>query len=279
MTSLSTKLKCDMALVEQELPELGEPNRPVRPSRYLAGDNLAERLFAACLLVPGIPLIGFLCLVIRATSRGPAIFRQRRVGRHGVEYTMYKLRTMRGDAETGTGPVWSVNGDPRLTRIGRLLRRVHLDELPQLINVVKGEMSLVGPRPERPEFVEVLEDVVPGYCERLRVRPGITGLAQVNLPPDSGTLSVRRKVRLDVEYIRTAGRLLDFQILVCTALKVFFIPAGWRIWLTGVDRSQCLADIRADESDVALTPEELARPRQHNGRRRVPGGRRPSTPK
>jgi len=233
-------------------------------SAYLREQSISQRVFAAFLLVPVVPVIGMLIVLIRCTSRGPGILRQPRVGRHGAVYTMYKLRTMRCDAESATGPVWSTCKDARRTWLGRLLRIAHLDELPQLINVLKGDMSLVGPRPERPEFVNVLEEKVPGYSARLSVLPGITGLAQVNLPSDTNIASVQRKVRLDVEYIRTADLLLDVQIILCTFLKVFLIPSAWRIRLTGVDRSACLAGIDAAESQMTLTPNELAKP-QHNG--------------
>ena len=166
------------------------------------------------LLGPALPLIGLLVLIVRLNSRGPGIFRQVRVGKRGRTFTMYKLRSMRIDAEAKTGPAWSpTGGDPRVTRLGYWLRRLHLDELPQLFNVVRGEMSLVGPRPERPEFVEVLAEQIPGYLNRLMVQPGITGLAQINLPPDTDLDSVRRKLILDCEYIRSASSWLDFRIV------------------------------------------------------------------
>jgi lipopolysaccharide/colanic/teichoic acid biosynthesis glycosyltransferase len=178
-----------------------------------------------------------LVLIVRLNSRGPGIFRQVRVGKRGKAFTMYKLRSMRSDAESATGPAWSpTGGDPRVTRLGFWLRRLHLDELPQLFNVVRGEMSLVGPRPERPEFVEVLAEQLPGYLNRLMVQPGITGLAQINLPPDTDLDSVRRKLVLDCEYVRAAGFWLDVRIVLCTALRMLWIKGPVVTRLMGLER-------------------------------------------
>jgi hypothetical protein len=131
---------------------------------------------------------------------------------------------MRHDAEVRTGPAWTQSSDPRVTPVGHFLRKFHLDELPQLFNVIRGEMSLVGPRPERPEFVEVLSRQIPGYANRLAVLPGISGLAQLNLPPDSDLDSVRRKVILDVEYIQAANLWMDLRLILCTALRFSKLP-------------------------------------------------------
>jgi polysaccharide deacetylase family protein (PEP-CTERM system associated) len=188
---------------------------------YAATKNVLDRCLAVLLLIPGLPLIGLLVLLIKATSRGPGIYSQQRVGLDGVVYTMYKLRSMRSDAEAGSGPVWSTPGhDPRVTPLGYWLRKLHLDELPQLFNVLRGEMALIGPRPERPSFVADLSRQIPGYRDRLKVRPGITGLAQINLPPDTDIDDVRRKLVLDKEYIETASPLLDARILACTFLRL-----------------------------------------------------------
>ncbi|HEX5103288.1 MAG TPA: sugar transferase, partial [Pirellulaceae bacterium] len=186
-----------------------------------------DRLIAALMLIPGLPMIGILVAAVRLTSKGPGIYRQVRVGKGGRIFTMYKLRSMRVDAEAGSGPVWaSLTGDSRVTPLGFWLRRLHLDELPQLFNVLKGEMSLVGPRPERPEFVKVLAEKIDGYLDRLQVAPGITGLAQINLPPDTDLDSVRRKLHLDCEYIRDAGLLFDLRIIACTLLRVVGLRGG-----------------------------------------------------
>lgn len=203
--------------------------------------SIFDRVVALVLLVPGLPLIGLLVALVRLTSRGPGIYRQQRVGREGRVFTMYKLRSMRIDAEAGTGPVWAEAGkDSRVTPLGNALRRLHLDELPQLFNVLRGEMSLVGPRPERPEFVAVLAEQIPGYLTRISVLPGITGLAQINLPPDTDLDSVRRKLMLDREYIDTVGPVLDLRIIVCTLLRVVGIRGGRGVWLLGLQRTVSL---------------------------------------
>ena len=140
---------------------------------------------------------------------------------NGRVFNIIKLRTMRADAEAETGPVWTPGRDSRITPLGLVLRRTHLDELPQLINVLRGEMSLVGPRPERPHFVEKLKDRVPRYEERLLVKPGITGLAQLRCGYDQTVRDVARKVRVDALYIRRMCWLVDFRILLGTIGKFF----------------------------------------------------------
>jgi lipopolysaccharide/colanic/teichoic acid biosynthesis glycosyltransferase len=189
-------------------------------------------------------LMGILFVLVRLTSRGPAIYSQRRVGRNGRIFRMYKIRSMTHNAEAATGPAWTQGADPRITRVGHFLRKFHFDELPQLFNVLSGEMSLVGPRPERPEFVEILSRKIPDYRSRLAVRPGITGLAQINLPPDSDIDSVRRKLILDREYIRTAGFWLDLKLIACTALRISKLPCAK---LLGVDR---IVELPPKESNV-----------------------------
>lgn len=210
----------------------------LRVSKFFRTKEIWDRVAALTLLIPALPLMAFLVILVRFNSPGPGIFRQIRVGRHGRVFTMYKIRTMCNDAERSTGPVWAAaSGDPRVTRLGYWLRRLHLDELPQLLNVVLGEMSLVGPRPERPAFVEVLAEQIPGYIERILVKPGVTGLAQVNLPPDSDLDSVRRKVALDREYISTASLSLDLRIIACTALRVLGLRGCRSVQLFGLTRS------------------------------------------
>jgi len=186
------------------------------------------RCAAALLLIPALPIIGLLTVLVRLTAPGPGLYRQIRVGAQGHTFALYKIRTMRCDAEAATGPVWAGPNDPRITPLGRWLRRVHLDELPQLFNVLRGEMTLVGPRPERPEFTQYLAGEIPGYMDRYLVPPGITGLAQINLPPDTDVDSVRRKLVLDLEYIRTASLWLDLRILLCTLSRLVGLP-GMRI--------------------------------------------------
>jgi lipopolysaccharide/colanic/teichoic acid biosynthesis glycosyltransferase len=207
-----------------------------RPSAYFRGKAVFDRTLAALLLAPGLPMIALMALLVRLTSRGPGIFRQVRVGQHGRKFLMYKIRTMRLDAEAASGPVWTQTHDPRITRVGRVLRKFHLDELPQLFNVLKGEMSLIGPRPERPEFVHVLAEAIPGYRNRLAVPPGVTGLAQLNLPPDTDLDSVRRKLALDCQYIRQAGLWLDIRLFVGTFLRIFKLPERWLVPFLGLRR-------------------------------------------
>jgi lipopolysaccharide/colanic/teichoic acid biosynthesis glycosyltransferase len=188
------------------------------------------------MIVPATPVILICILLVRLSSRGPAIYKQQRVGLRGRVFTMYKIRSMRIDAEAN-GPAWAAVGeDPRVTWIGQWLRKLHLDELPQLFNVLRGEMSLVGPRPERPEFVEVLSERIPGYEYRLNVLPGITGLAQVNLPPDTDLDSVRRKLELDRLYIQTETLWLDLRIVAATALRVVGLRGGKAVALLGLRR-------------------------------------------
>jgi len=205
-------------------------------SGYFTATVWLNRLAGFLLLVPAIPLIGLLALLTRLTSKGTGLYPQTRVGLLGRTFTLYKIRTMRQDAEAGTGPVWAQIKDPRITLLGRILRSTHMDELPQLFNVVKGEMALVGPRPERPEFTQFLAREIPGYVQRLAVRPGISGLAQINLPPDTDVDSVRKKLALDLEYIRTAGLWMDVRILICTAVRLIGIRGLTMATLIGLRR-------------------------------------------
>ncbi len=208
-------------------PEQHLPAAPVAPpgSRWYPPCKAAlERVAALTLLVLSGPLILLLAVLVRLTSRGPAFYTQTRLGRRGVPFTIYKLRTMVNRCESLTGPRWSLPGDPRVTGLGRFLRASHLDELPQLLNVLRGDMSLIGPRPERPEFLPELEAACPHYRERLAVRPGVTGLAQVQLPADTSVDSVRRKLAYDLYYIRHLGPQLDLALLVCTALYALGLP-------------------------------------------------------
>ena len=183
---------------------------------------LISRVVSIFLLIPALPIIGLLMLLVRLTSSGPAIYRQRRVGHHGCEFVMLKIRTMRQNAEAESGPVWAAENDNRATLVGRFLRRVHLDELPQIFNVLRGEMCLVGPRPERPEIVAQLRHEIPGYTDRQVVPPGIAGLAQLRQGADVDLESVIGKQSLDLAYIRSLETtpLMDVRILVATALMV-----------------------------------------------------------
>jgi lipopolysaccharide/colanic/teichoic acid biosynthesis glycosyltransferase len=176
---------------------------------------------AAGMMALALPFMVACMLLVRLTSRGPAIYTQTRVGRDGRVFTLYKIRTMQHDCEKQTGPRWSPPNDPRITTLGRLLRKLHLDELPQLWNVLKGDMSLIGPRPERPEIVKRLRESVPGYDRRHAVKPGITGYAQVHLPPDTCLRSVKNKLVYDLFYIRNRSAVMELYILFATGLKLF----------------------------------------------------------
>jgi len=224
---------------------------PIVESSFFFWKGIFDRIAAALLLLPALPIIGLLVILIRLTSRGPGIYSQVRVGRGGRNYTMHKLRSMRCDAEARTGPAWTQGGsDPRITPIGRWLRKLHLDELPQLFNVLRGEMSLVGPRPERPEFVNVLKEAIPNYEHRLAILPGITGLAQINLPPDTDVDSVRRKQTLDLQYAREATLWFDLRILTATAMRIVGIPGSVAAWAARVERIVTLPDPEETVSDA-----------------------------
>ena len=233
-------------------------------------------LVALALCVPGLPLILVLVLVVRISSRGPAIYRQVRVGRDGRTFTIFKLRTMRQDAEAATGPTWAAADDPRVTPIGRFIRALHLDELPQLFNVLVGDMALVGPRPERPEFTQLLGRKIPGYLDRLAVRPGITGLAQINLPPDTDLESVRRKVVLDREYVESANASMDLRILVCTCFRIVGIHGTVTRRLLGLERwNAVIAATRAPAAGAdraAAIPSTASTPHSNgkNGAAKLP---------
>ncbi len=215
-------------------------------SAYFNGNGMLSRTVALLLFLISLPIIVATILAVRLTSAGPAIFKQTRVGRRGRLFLMYKIRTMRIDAEAATGPVWTRSNDPRITRLGRLIRTLHLDEFPQLINVIKGEMAIIGPRPERPEFTHMLQAALPGYLDRLAVRPGITGLAQINLPPDTDLESVRRKLSLDLMYVREGSLWLDLRILACTFARLFALRGPRINRLFGIARQPDDAPADAD---------------------------------
>jgi lipopolysaccharide/colanic/teichoic acid biosynthesis glycosyltransferase len=197
---------------------------PVRQRRglYISFKVVAEWVIALAIFVLASPLIVALAIFVKATSRGPAFYAQTRLGRGGRLYRIYKLRTMRHDAEAHSGPVWASKQDSRVTPLGIFLRDTHLDELPQLWNVLRGEMSLIGPRPERPEIASRIAVHVPNFHQRLQLRPGVTGLAQMLLPADDPDdkhyVCVRRKLAHDLFYIRNSCFVLDAKISACTFL-------------------------------------------------------------
>jgi len=173
-------------------------------------------IVSLCVLVIGFPFLALIALAIRLDSKGPILYVQKRVGRGGQIFTLYKFRSMVQDAEARTGPVWAGKNDPRITRVGRILRKLHLDEIPQLINVLKGDMSLVGPRPERPAFVDEFRTAIPLYERRLNVKPGITGWAQVKHKYDESLTDVMDKLRYDLFYLENMSLALDLKIIFST---------------------------------------------------------------
>ena len=180
--------------------------------------DIALSLF---LLILTLPLMLLTALAIKLDSAGPVFYRQERAGLGGVPFVLNKFRSMRIDAER-EGPVWAAKGDSRVTRIGALMRATRIDELPQLINVLSGEMSFIGPRPERPHFVEKLSAQIPFYQARLQVRPGLTGWAQVNYPYGASTEDARMKLSYDLYYVRHRSMLLDVLILFSTIRVILF---------------------------------------------------------
>jgi lipopolysaccharide/colanic/teichoic acid biosynthesis glycosyltransferase len=185
-----------------------------------------DRVLAVLVAIAAAPVLLGAMLLVKLSSRGPSLYSQRRVGQFGRVFTIYKIRTMRHDCESKTGPRWATPRDPRVTPVGRVLRKLHIDELPQLWNVLRGEMSLLGPRPERPEIATKLRHAIDDYDFRVAIKPGISGLAQVHLPPDTSLQSVRDKLVLDRQYIGQMSLWLDCKIFAATALK--FVGAGPR---------------------------------------------------
>lgn len=203
---------------------------------YLFWKNIFDRSAAFVMLLFAAPVIIFLVALVKLTSKGPGFYSQVRVGKDGKPFRIYKIRSMRCDAETETGAVWAARRDPRITRLGQFLRKSHLDELPQLYNVLRGDMSLVGPRPERPEFVQILDKEIDGYSDRLLVKPGVTGYAQVNLPSDIDLNDVRRKLVLDFEYIEKASLSFDIRLIIGTTFRFVTVFGTIPLVLLGIHR-------------------------------------------
>ncbi len=177
-------------------------------------------VFSSIVLLLFAPIAAVIMLMIHLESGLPVLYRQRRVGLEGEEFNLFKFRTMRVDAERESGPTWTKRGDPRVTRVGRLLRRLSLDEIPQFINVLRGEMSVVGPRPERPEFVDQFRNYVPKYLERHRLKTGLTGWAQVN--GLRGEVPIAERTKYDLYYIENWSLKLDIRIIFKTLYTIFF---------------------------------------------------------
>uniref|UniRef100_A0A7C4X9Z3 Sugar transferase n=1 Tax=candidate division WOR-3 bacterium TaxID=2052148 RepID=A0A7C4X9Z3_UNCW3 len=182
--------------------------------------RLTDIILAAIALVILAPLFGFIALLIKIDSPGPVFYIQKRVGYRGKKFSLIKFRSMIQDAEKYTGPVWAKKDDKRITRMGKIMRPLRLDELPQLINVIRGDMSFVGPRPERPHFVSKFENMIPLYSLRHTVHPGITGLAQVKYSYDQTIDDVKKKLEYDLEYINNISLRMDMKIFLKTILTV-----------------------------------------------------------
>jgi sugar transferase (PEP-CTERM system associated) len=191
------------------------------------GKRMFDVVVSATLLLLAAPVIAVTALLIKLESPGPAFFRQRRVGLYGQPFEIIKLRSMRQDAEVGGVAVWAQKDDPRITRIGAIIRKLRIDELPQAWSVLMGKMSFVGPRPERPQFVADLEARLPYYAERHMVKPGITGWAQINYPYGASIEDARQKLEYDLYYAKNYTPFLDVLILLLT-LRVILWPEGAR---------------------------------------------------
>jgi lipopolysaccharide/colanic/teichoic acid biosynthesis glycosyltransferase len=207
--------------------------------------RIVNFLLAAAALFVALPLLLLIAIVVKLTSRGPVLYTQERVGLDrrssgikpddarrtrdlgGKPFTIYKFRTMRVDAEAQSGAVWATQNDPRVTPVGRFLRQYRLDEIPQLLNVMRGEMNIVGPRPERPTIFAELREHITEYPLRQRAKPGITGLAQIYHHYDRSLDDVRTKVRFDLEYIRRRSLWEDLRIMLRTVPVVFLRRGGW----------------------------------------------------
>ncbi len=193
-----------------------------KPGRLQSAVNRAlDVVTSLALVVFTAPLMLLVALLIRLDSPGPVLYRQERVGLGGIPFTLLKFRSMKVDAEA-RGPAWAKQRDPRVTRIGSFMRRTRIDELPQLLNILRGQMSFIGPRPERPHFVEQLAEAIPFYRERARVKPGLTGWAQVCFPYGASIEDARDKLSYDLYYVKHRSQLLDLRILFATVRVILF---------------------------------------------------------
>jgi len=194
---------------------------------YKFPQRILSWLFALALCIVTLPVIPIIALLIKLSSPGPVLYRQKRVGLGGARFDCYKFRTMRPDAEADSGPTWASDNDPRVTTVGAFLRRTRLDEIPQLWNVLRGDMAFVGPRPERPEFVENLSQQIPYYNLRHLTRPGITGWAQINYGYGASVEESKEKLKYDLYYVRNGGIVLDLVIAFDT-LRAVLVGRGVR---------------------------------------------------
>ena len=201
------------------IPVINVNDVPLQGFNSIVKRTIDVALSFAALVVLALPL-GIIALLVRLTSRGPVLYRQDRMGLDGKSFSILKFRSMHDDAERETGPVWAQRNDPRVTGLGSFLRRANLDELPQLWNVLRGDMSIVGPRPERPHFVEQFKHRIPQYMLRHKVKAGLTGWAQVN--GWRGNTPLEKRIEYDLYYIENWSVRLDLKIMWLTIIKGFF---------------------------------------------------------
>ena len=183
--------------------------------------RIIDMILFLIVLVVTLPISIITSVLIKLESDGPIIYKQERVGRDGKVFSLYKFRSMRQDAEKESGPIWAKENDPRVTRVGRIIRILRIDEIPQIFNVLKGDMSFIGPRPERPHFVNILSSLIPQYKERHSLKPGITGLAAVKYKYGSSIEDSIEKFRYDLYYLENLSLLLDMVIIFKTIIVVF----------------------------------------------------------
>ena len=233
------------------------------PIRARGFDRLKPKIdfaIALILFLLAFPIVAIAGCLVVLTSNGPVFYRQTRVGQFGRPFRIWKIRTMRHNCEAASGAKWSSKGDQRVTVVGRFLRMTHIDELPQIWNILCGDMSLIGPRPERPEFIAYLEKALEGYRGRLAVKPGVTGLAQIQLPPDSNLMSVRQKLALDLVYVERRGLWLDLRLAIGTMLYLIgfsFATVRTAMSLPGASEVPTLL---VNETEASQTGQCLATP-------------------
>ena len=235
-TKRGIKVQAEADFWEHHLRRIDISNLGDLPYAQLSARTLSKwssiisRLFDICvslgLLVATLPIMAIVAIIVRIDSPGSILYHQERVGLNNKAFTLLKFRSMRADAEA-SGPRWAQQKDPRVTRVGLFMRKTRIDELPQLLNILRGEMSFIGPRPERPHFVEQLAKVIPHYHERSRVKPGLTGWAQVNYPYGASVDDARAKLSYDLYYVKNRTILLDLLILLST-VRVILLQEGAR---------------------------------------------------
>ena len=213
---LSIPIRIDSAPYEAIKRQTHQGSLNQTRSGYIKVRPLLDFFIAFIGIIFSLPVFFIIGILIKTTSRGPVFYAQERVGKDGRIFEIIKFRTMSVDAESFLGPVWAKKNDVRITNLGRILRMTHIDELPQLFNVIRGEMSIIGPRPERSFFVNKLKEEIPGYTGRLTSKPGITGLAQSYHRSDETILDVQKKLRYDMLYIKRMCLALDIKIILQT---------------------------------------------------------------